>query len=46
MTSCSPSPVCLRQGRFGVFSEAIQGVEVLLLLLAGTGKKRFCPPSV
>ena|GEM_PF-6088370 len=47
MNSCSSSrPAPLRQGRFGVFSNAIQCMKVLLVLLAGIGQKRFCSPSV
>ncbi|MEQ1679095.1 MAG: hypothetical protein ABL950_00595 [Nitrospira sp.] len=47
MNSCSSSrPAPLRLGRFSVFSNAIQRVKVLLVLLAGIGQKRFCSPSV
>jgi hypothetical protein len=47
MNSSSPSHLaCLRRGRLSVFSKTIQCVKVLLLLLAGIGKKRLCSPSV
>jgi hypothetical protein len=47
MNSYSSSrPALLRQGRFGVFSNAIHCMKVLLVLLVGIGQNRFCSPSV